>query len=164
MDVVMQSGSERVRVAILRENVVTVGEREIVIEAVERRPGGIDGRIAGQHRSVEIARSGDRVFAWSEGRSWSAKICVPPIDDASVGSSQSGSVLAPMPGVVVSVHVEAQEPVQMGCPLITIESMKMQIVLTAERDGIVETIEVGQGVSFAKGALLVSLAPMECIA
>lgn len=161
MDVVLQSGSERARVATLSENVVTVGEREVAIEAVERRSGGIAGRIGGQHWSVEIARSGDRVFAWSKGRCWSAKICIPPTGEALAGSSQSGSILAPMPGVVVAVHVAAQQRVRTGGPLITIESMKMQIVLTAERDGVVETIEVGQGASFAKGALLVSLAPME---
>jgi acetyl/propionyl-CoA carboxylase alpha subunit len=68
-----------------------------------------------------------------------------------------GAVLSPMPGRIVAVTAEAGGTVTKGAPLVTLEAMKMEHVLTAPFDGTVAevTVEVGQQVS--EGVLLARL-------
>ena len=58
-------------------------------------------------------------------------------------------LLCPMPGLVVKVHVFEGEEVQEGQALCTIEAMKMENILRAERKGIVETLQASEGSSLA---------------
>ena len=58
-------------------------------------------------------------------------------------------LLCPMPGLVVKVHVFEGEEVQEGQALCTIEAMKMENILRAERKGIVETLQTSEGKSLA---------------
>ncbi|MGR3482735.1 pyruvate carboxylase [Salipiger marinus] len=52
---------------------------------------------------------------------------------------------APMPGVVASVVVTAGQAVKLGDLLVTIEAMKMETGLHAERDAVVKTVYVTPG-------------------
>jgi pyruvate carboxylase len=52
---------------------------------------------------------------------------------------------APMPGVVASVAVNAGQKVKEGDMLLTIEAMKMETGLHAERDGVVKAVHVQPG-------------------
>jgi pyruvate carboxylase len=52
---------------------------------------------------------------------------------------------APMPGTVVTVAVQAGQKVGKGDPLVSIEAMKMESMLAAERDGVVAAIHVRPG-------------------
>ena len=58
-------------------------------------------------------------------------------------------LLCPMPGLVVKVHVVEGDQVQEGQALCTIEAMKMENILRAERKGIVETLQASEGSSLA---------------
>ncbi|WP_412504546.1 pyruvate carboxylase [Roseovarius sp. SYSU LYC5161] len=52
---------------------------------------------------------------------------------------------APMPGVVASVVVQAGQKVREGDMLLTIEAMKMETGLHAERDGVIKAVHVQPG-------------------
>ena len=58
-------------------------------------------------------------------------------------------LLSPMPGLLVSLAVEAGQEVKAGEELAVIEAMKMENVLRAERDGVVAAIKAGPGDSLA---------------
>ncbi|MEP1355221.1 MAG: acetyl/propionyl/methylcrotonyl-CoA carboxylase subunit alpha [Tateyamaria sp.] len=58
-------------------------------------------------------------------------------------------LLCPMPGLVVTLHVEPGEEVQVGQALCTIEAMKMENILRAERKGIVSKVNAAAGDSLA---------------
>ncbi|WP_439104343.1 acetyl-CoA carboxylase biotin carboxylase subunit [Celeribacter marinus] len=58
-------------------------------------------------------------------------------------------LLCPMPGLVVKVDVAVGDEVQEGQSLCTIEAMKMENILRAERKGIVSKINAGAGDSLA---------------
>ena len=66
----------------------------------------------------------------------------------------SGSLLAPMPGTVVSVAVEAGEAVTAGQPVVVLEAMKMQHTVKAPTDGVVTQIDVKAGAQVAAGEVL----------
>ncbi len=63
---------------------------------------------------------------------------------------------APMPGVISTVAVKAGQQVSAGDVLVSIEAMKMETALHAERDGIVAEVLVAPGVQIdAKDLLIV---------
>jgi len=57
----------------------------------------------------------------------------------------SKMLLCPMPGMVVSIDVAEGDEVQDGQALCTVEAMKMENVLRAERKGVVTKINAGAG-------------------
>ena len=66
----------------------------------------------------------------------------------------SGSLLAPMPGTVVAVKVEAGREVVAGDVVLVLEAMKMQHTVTAPHDGTVTEINVEPGAQVAAGEVL----------
>ena len=58
---------------------------------------------------------------------------------------QSHLLLSPMPGLLISIDVEAGDAVHAGQTLAVIEAMKMENVLKAERDCVIETIHAAVG-------------------
>jgi propionyl-CoA carboxylase alpha chain len=61
----------------------------------------------------------------------------------------SKMLLCPMPGLVVKIDVEEGQEVQEGQALCTIEAMKMENILRAEKQGIVSKVNAGPGDSLA---------------
>ena len=66
----------------------------------------------------------------------------------------AGSLLAPMPGTVVRVAVEAGATVTEGQPLLWLEAMKMQHQINAPADGVVTELGVGPGDQVEIGRVL----------
>jgi len=69
----------------------------------------------------------------------------------------SGEVLAPMPGTVLAVHVQAGDTVQARQPLVVLEAMKMETPLLAPYDATVTAVHVQPGDSVAGGTKLMEL-------
>ena len=61
----------------------------------------------------------------------------------------SKMLLCPMPGLIVSIAVEVGDEVQEGQALCTVEAMKMENVLRAEKKAVVSKINAGPGDSLA---------------
>ena len=66
----------------------------------------------------------------------------------------TGSLLAPMPGTVVSVAVEVGQQVEAGQPVLVLEAMKMQHRVSAPYVGTVTEIDVKPGDQVTAGAVL----------
>ena len=64
---------------------------------------------------------------------------------------------APMPGSVASVAVQAGQPVKAGDLLLTIEAMKMETGLHADRDAVVKAVHVQPGAQIEAHDLLIEL-------
>lgn len=67
-------------------------------------------------------------------------------------------VLSPLPGLVATVHVSVGDTVASGDAVVTLQSMKMEIPITAEGDGTVAEILVNEGDEIDTGALIARLA------
>jgi pyruvate carboxylase len=65
---------------------------------------------------------------------------------------------APMPGSVVTVAVKPGQKVVRGAPLLSIEAMKMETVLSAEIDGVIKAVHVKSGELIGVKDLLVEYA------
>ncbi|MEB3702149.1 Acetyl-CoA carboxylase biotin carboxylase subunit [Candidatus Bealeia paramacronuclearis] len=56
-------------------------------------------------------------------------------------------VMSPMPGLVVDLHVHVGQAIKMGQPVAVIEAMKMENIIRAEREGVIEEVFVQKGQS-----------------
>ncbi|WP_105383924.1 acetyl-CoA carboxylase biotin carboxylase subunit [Neorhizobium alkalisoli] len=66
----------------------------------------------------------------------------------------SKMLLCPMPGVITSVVVKAGDQIEAGQTLATVEAMKMENVLKAERKGVVKRVAATTGQSLAVDELI----------
>jgi len=64
-------------------------------------------------------------------------------------------VAAPLPGVIASVSVEAGQKVLQGALLLTIEAMKMETALHADRDGVIKRVVTPAGAQVDAKDLLI---------
>jgi biotin carboxyl carrier protein len=69
-------------------------------------------------------------------------------------ASGGGSVLAPIPGLILDIKVTVGEPVVAGQPVATIEAMKMENSLTSAISGTVKEIRVQKGAQVATGDVI----------
>lgn len=66
-----------------------------------------------------------------------------------VAPDTSKLLLCPMPGLIVKVDVNVGDDVQEGQALCTVEAMKMENILRAEKKGVVAKVNAGAGDSLA---------------
>ncbi|MFW5834551.1 MAG: acetyl-CoA carboxylase biotin carboxylase subunit [Pseudomonadota bacterium] len=69
----------------------------------------------------------------------------------------SGTVIAPMPGLIKAVRVAVGDDVKLGQELLILEAMKMENSVRAERDGVVATVTVAAGDTVPADQVLVTL-------
>ncbi|RJY09821.1 acetyl-CoA carboxylase biotin carboxylase subunit [Aurantiacibacter aquimixticola] len=69
----------------------------------------------------------------------------------------SKMLLCPMPGLLVTLHVGEGDAVESGQPLATVEAMKMENILRAEKAGTVATINAEEGETLVVDAVILEL-------
>ncbi len=114
--------------------------------------------VEGRAETIYTVVDGDTVFVHAFGRSWTLLV-TDPVESAIREGQVSDAALAPMPGVLISVEVQAGDEVTKGQIIAVIESMKMQTQIPAPRDGVVDRVLVDVGNNFEGGAPLVTLVP-----
>ena len=82
---------------------------------------------------------------------------IDPLSRAEVAAFGTTQIEAPMPGLVIAVSVSAGQEVEEGQPLITLEAMKMQQVLSSPFSARVDEIAVEEGAYVEAQALLMQL-------
>lgn len=67
------------------------------------------------------------------------------------------SVISPLPGTIVKVLVKEGDQVKLGQKLLTMEAMKMENNVIAEKDGIVRSLKVKPGDSVLQNDVLLEI-------
>ncbi len=137
--------------------VLHVGERAV---AVALSADSENLRVGDETLPVLVAADGDLVHIHIDGASHTVRY-VDPVRryGAHAGASADDTAEAPMPGVVIAVHVGEGQRVAPGETLLVIESMKLETAVTAWRAGDVAAVHVAVGQAFQRGAPLLTLAP-----
>ena len=71
-----------------------------------------------------------------------------------IAPDTSKMVLCPMPGLIVKVNVAVGDEVQEGQALCTVEAMKMENILRAEKKSVVSKINAAAGDNLAVDAVI----------
>jgi len=121
-------------------NVVAAGAGEVTLE------------VDGVRTTYDVAVVGDQVDVDWPGGHLALRRTPRFVDPAE--RVATGSLLAPMPGTVVSVAVEAGQQVEAGQAVLVLEAMKMQHRVSAPHPGTVTEIDVKPGQQVAAGDVL----------
>jgi acetyl/propionyl-CoA carboxylase alpha subunit len=157
--IVVDDGSEEhvVTYAFGRSGALTlaVDGAELAIEVHQATATGVDATINGVRRRtrVQIAADG-RTIDVDSVLGASSYAVVPRFTDPS-DAVAAGSLVAPMPGAVVRVLVEAGASVAKGDPLVVLEAMKMEHTVASPTDGTVSEVRVAAGQQVDAGSVLV---------
>ncbi len=137
-----------------------VGERAVPIALSTAEAGEQLLRVGAETSRVLVAVDGDFVHVHLDGSTFTIRY-IDPVQRyrSHAGGGAEDIAEAPMPGVVIAVHVDEGQRVSPGDTLIVIESMKLETAIKAWREGAVATVHVGVGQAFQRGAPLLTLAP-----
>jgi biotin carboxyl carrier protein len=147
-----ESPSSRHVVDATRDTVVVDGAPLRVQDA---GAGTFIAVVDGRSERLHAVAVGDDVYVQLKGRAWRLERVDPTRSTAQAAATGgAGSSIAPMPGVVISLHAKVGQSVSQGDPLVVIESMKLQMTMQADADGVVMELPVAVGQTFQRGALL----------
>ncbi|RUP31612.1 MULTISPECIES: biotin carboxylase N-terminal domain-containing protein [Mycolicibacterium] len=122
------------------------------VTVVTADPARVVLSVNGVERSFDVARYGADVFVDSPTGAVHL-VAQPRFPDPDAAVAQ-GSLLAPMPGLVVRVGAAIGDPVTAGQPLIWLEAMKMEHTIAAPDSGVVTELNVQPGQQVDVGAVL----------
>lgn len=145
-------------VEILRRRphlVLRIGGRAYTVQTTGPEGDGLHRLVIdGQPVALARAADGDRQILRLDGQTHTVTL---PDEGGGGAGGDLSELRAPMPGAVIEVHAAPGDAVTLGAPLITIESMKLQTVLSAPRDGVLAEISVTRGELFGKDQVLARL-------
>lgn len=81
-----------------------------------------------------------------------------PVSGSTDDDAGEGSIIAPMPGKIISVMVKRGDTVTKNQPLIVMEAMKMEMTIRSRQDGVIDTLNVINGQQVSDGVVLLSIA------
>jgi propionyl-CoA carboxylase alpha chain len=115
-------------------------------------PHEVDFEADGVRRRYAVHRAGERAFVDSS--LGASELRVLPRFAEPEAELASGSLVAPMPGLVKQVLVAVGDVVARGDPLLVLEAMKMEQLIRAPRAGRVVALSVRPGQQVEAGLVL----------
>jgi len=148
-----------VEVAAADLYVARIGTEELSLRILARDATSLRVECVGEVTRVSVFEAAPALHLWMRGRHVAVNSVSTDDSLQVVGTAEQGSLLTPLPGTVVAVHVAAGHHVARVAPLVTVEAMKMEHTLTAPYAGVVSRIAFGVADRVQAGAVLVELAP-----
>ncbi len=138
--------------------VLAIDGRAVAVAELPAEDGAFDLVVDGRPQRGWRYRLGNELHIRLGGRNFVLEV----MDHHAGGKSgaSSNEIRAEMPGTVVEIACEIGAQIAAGQKLLTIESMKMQMILSAPFDALVEAVHVAANTSFERAALLVTLKPV----
>lgn len=181
----MDDGNGSTRPTTAARYQVSLGEQHVTVEVIERRDGLFVRIGDGAEQPVEVLERPDdgaltvllngevvraltnetdagRVVVY-EGEAFDVTVLderaarLASATGRSASSAADTAIRAPMPGLVVAVHVEPGQAVTKGATIVVLSAMKMQNELTARSDGTVKDVLVSAGQTVDQNQVLVTL-------
>jgi biotin carboxyl carrier protein len=141
-----------------RWKILLDGQR-VDADAVEIAPHTLSLLLDGQSYEVHIAPSPDGMLKLQTGlEEFTAEVTDPRAwrgrRHGALEAEGRQQIVAPMPGKVVRVLVEAGDRVEAGQGLVVVEAMKMQNEIRSPKGGVVERLHVKEGQPVNAGEVL----------
>ncbi len=129
------------------------------LRLIARHEGLLEAEVQGTRERAGVVSSGATIQLFRSGRHVILRLA--STEDALQPTSEAdaGSLVTPLPGTVVAVHVSVGQSVARGAPLLTIEAMKMEHTVAAPYAGTVQRLPFGLADRVAAGSVLAELKP-----
>ena len=153
------------------EHKVKIGHKHIKVDgekidiALEYTPGDrlVVAEIDEAELAVKVARTRAGWRMTTRGRIHDVRVLpwhIAPLTQhmiEKIPPDLSKYLICPMPGLLVTLHVGEGDKVEAGQPLATVEAMKMENILRAEKSGTVKAVNAAQGDSLAVDAVILEM-------
>lgn len=136
----------------MKEYKFKISGQDYAASVEELENGTLNVTVNGKTYQVELPEKAHRP-ASSIVRPAAASPAAPTV--ARPNAAAPGNVVAPLPGTITCVKVQAGQKVKKGDVLVVMEAMKMANDITAEADGTIKSVCVSQGQSVNQGMTLV---------
>ena len=116
--------------------------------------------IDGVARTLTVEKAGSGLTVTTRGAAHRVRVLTPRAADLArhmivkVAPDMSKYLLCPMPGLVVSIAVKPGDTVEAGQQLATVEAMKMENILRAEKTGVIAKVLARAGDTLAVDAVI----------
>lgn len=149
---------------VLEEDSITVDGTPVEI-SFDYTPGDkmVDVELGGEALTLQLAPTRMGYDITTRGATQSLRILPQRVAHLAqhmiekVPPDLSKLLICPMPGLLVKLHVAEGEEVQPGQPLATVEAMKMENILRAEKQAVVAKINADEGDSLAVDEIILEL-------
>ncbi len=145
VDVVLSAASEN-------KVLVEIGDRRLLAELTAAGVLSVDGAV---YLGYDTGEGGQVVFEAGAAFLFSRYTA----GEADAQGGGDGTILAPMPGRIVSLPKAVGAAVKAGETVLTLEAMKMEYALKAPFDGVLVEVNVAEGAQVAEQAVLARLEP-----
>jgi propionyl-CoA carboxylase alpha chain len=165
------AGSEWVARIGAFEMAVTLGQGHALVDGhrvegtCDWQPGMRTATATGNNRTIGliVRREGRGWRLTTQGATHRVQVLRPRVAELArhmlekVPPDTSRLLLSPMPGLLTSLTVSVGDKVEPGQPLATVEAMKMENILRAQKAGTVKSISAEPGQSLAADAVILEL-------
>jgi len=148
----------------LEENAITVDGKPVALE-MEYTPGErvVEVELEGELLTLQLAPTRGGYAVTTRGAKHGLRILQTRVAHLAdhmiekIPPDLSKLLICPMPGLLVKLHVGEGDKVQPGQPLATVEAMKMENILRAEKEATVAKINAAEGDSLAVDEVILEL-------
>ncbi len=143
---------------------IRIGDADHDVEAAARRLGAhrVEVRVGERTLRATVVTRGDTAWVCIDGASVRLQLAEPGAAAAASGAAAK-SAASPMSGVVAKMSVDAGAEVVSGAELFVVEAMKMEYVVRAPRDLVVDAVHFQTGDRVELGEEVVSFQTAEAV-
>lgn len=132
---------------------------DVKIDSIEENHAVVD--VNGVSYEVELEKKSTVIKTPKLVRS----VAIPTTDSSAATAKTSsplapkggGTIKSPLPGVILKVHVKVGDIVNLSQELVTLEAMKMENSIQADKAGVVQAIHFNTGDSVMEGDVLLTI-------
>jgi 3-methylcrotonyl-CoA carboxylase alpha subunit len=128
-------------------------DRELVVSRGSHNGSDVEAVVDGRRVHGRVVAVAARYHVFADGRHFDFEY-EDPLDVEAQHHGGEGSLLAPMPGRVVTLIAEPGQRVEKGAPLMVLEAMKMECTIHAPAAGRVESFHFAAGDQVSEGVEL----------
>lgn len=124
-------------------------------------PGGDDSftAVVGSRRETVRIRQHDHTLFVHDRRGVHTLTAIPYLTYISAAAETSGELRAPMTGMILKVNVSVGDRIKAGDVAAILESMKMELRISSETDGVVAAVNCRAGETVERNAVIVVVEP-----
>jgi 3-methylcrotonyl-CoA carboxylase alpha subunit len=153
--------SAEIRFSPLRSDgsmLIGVNEAQIPVKLVHQYGRLFTAIIGARLRTVRIVGPAERIYV-QEANVTHAMTAVPYLTYVSASAQTSTELRAPMTGTVLKVNVAEGDSIKAGDAAVIMESMKMELRIASEIDGIVAAVRCQPGETVDRNAIVAIVEP-----
>ena len=136
---------------------VQVGDTRLRLALRAQPGGGWQCEQGGEVQPLALARRGTSLFVQAGGTGHLLEV-LPYLARAAAGSAGSGELRTPMMGTILATHAEVGQALRAGDVVVTMESMKMEMKICAEHDGVLASLSAVAGQTVERGRVVAVVA------